>query len=87
MDRPMYLDTCLLDPRTGITNVRGLLKVTPLSINENFTGNAVRKAIRAIPKHEFTPIIFLGGMSYISSQVLKLTSYTDQATPTFGTVV
>jgi hypothetical protein len=35
--------------------------------NENFTGNAVRKAIRDVTKHEYTPIIILGGMSYIIS--------------------
>ena len=63
----MCLGTCLLGPRTGITNVRDLLTATPLLINENFTGNSVRKAIRGVQKHEFTPIIILGGMSYTSS--------------------
>jgi len=86
MDRPMYLDTCLLDPRTTITNVRGLVTVTPFFRNGNFNRECgaegySRRFETSIHTHHF-PWWYV-----ISSHVLRLTSYIDQVTPIFGAVV
>jgi len=71
MDRRMYLDTCLLGSRTGITNVRGLLTVTPLLRNENLQGMRCGRLFavsRNINSHPSLSLV----VCHISSQVTQI---------------